>query len=73
MDKSLPERMVERADKDNLPADHPLRIRAKELEGAIEVYPRHHIPKSSMALHFFIGAWARARKVWCEYTGEELI
>jgi hypothetical protein len=64
---SLPERMVARADADGLPADHILRIRAAQFEKWIDV----EAPGWSAAN--FVGAWARARRAWCDYTGDSLI
>lgn len=60
----LYEKMIARADLDDLPLDHPLRQRAYSLQKAVEEY------KDAPQI---IGAWARARRAWCEYTGEALI
>jgi hypothetical protein len=61
--KSLFEKMVERANLDKLPDCHPMRVRAKEFEDVL----------ANPDARFLLGAWARARRVWCDYTGEELI
>lgn len=68
MDKSrtLSERMVRRADRDNLPESHPLRIQAAALEA---LFQRPEFPEPKQIL----GAWARARRAWCNYTGEDLL
>ena len=59
---NLPDRMRARADADSLPADHPLRVRADELDAADAENPRQ-----------LLGRWARARWAWSDYTGEELL
>ena len=58
----LPTRMRARADADDLPADHPLRVRAAELDAVDPENPRQ-----------LLGRWARARRTWSDYTGEPLI
>jgi hypothetical protein len=63
---ALYEKMLELADGDKLTADHILRQRANELKEIIEG-PGEITPKR------FLGRWARARKAWCEYTGEPLV
>ena len=50
---------------DKHPRAHELRARADELEAAISD------PKTSMKK--FVGCWARARRLWCECTGEDLV
>ena len=61
---SLIDRMIARADADVLPADHELRVRAQLLRDAV------NNEDDAMKL---LGAWARARRVWCAYTGEALV
>jgi len=69
MDTTLAERMIARADQDGLPADHDLRVKAAEFEeGAIGFYSE----PQTCSVQKFLGRWARARVVWCEYSGEEL-
>lgn len=66
----LVRKMFALADKDALPENHPMRMRAKDFLEADEKYfsdpPLINPPQ-------FLGAWARARKCWCEYTGEPLV
>lgn len=64
--RTLPEKMVRRADRDNLPESHPLRIQAAALEA---LFQRQEFPEPRQIL----GAWARARRAWCNYTGEALL
>jgi len=58
--------MLNIAKKDSLPSDHPLWINALELKKLVE---RGGVPEAKSLL----GAWARARKAYCEYTGVPLV
>ena len=58
--------MLKIADKDKLAADHPLRLKAIELKNILEAA---ELPEPKRLL----GAWARARKVYCEYTETPLV
>ncbi|WP_428419233.1 hypothetical protein [Methylibium sp.] len=66
----LPARMLARADADGLPADHPLRTTAAAFAAAIEGF---YATVQTVPVSRFMGAWARARRAWCEYTGEALL
>ena len=66
----LGEQMVRRADSEGLPRDHVLRTAAAEFELATEGY--YSDPQTVPVAKFF-GAWARARSIWCKYTGEPLV
>lgn len=66
----LSERMTKRADAHKLPPNHELRIKAKAFDEAITGF--YGTPQT-VPVAKFMGAWARARKAWCEYTGEPLI
>ena len=59
----LATRMLGLAESANLPEDHPLRVRAGELE---DLTPDCG-PKA------LIGRWARAKRALSNYTGEPLI
>ena len=59
--EQLYDKMLRIADRDNLPEDHLMRVRAIELR-EVEIYAKK-----------LLGAWARARRVYCAYTGEPLI
>ena len=66
----LCDRMRARADADGLHAGHVLRVRADRLQRAVDgwmAYP------PTATIDEFLGAWARARKSWSEYSGEPLI
>jgi hypothetical protein len=58
--------MFEIADRDKLSDDHPLRIKAVELK---EVVEGKEMPTPKRLL----GAWARARRAYCDYTGTSLV
>jgi len=66
----LAQEMISRADADNLPLDHPIRLAALAFEEAamgIITEPRTHTTKQCM------GSWAKARRLWAEYSGCNLI
>lgn len=67
----LDEKMIQRADRDGLAPDHVLRVRAKELQDIENEFlsASHDEGKAKRML----GAWARARRAWSEYTGEPLL
>lgn len=62
-EQELIPKIRKRADLDNLPQDHELRLAANELEQACEVF---NIPK-------IVGKWAKARRLWSQYSGEPLL
>lgn len=51
------------ANRDMLPADHDMRVMAQQLDDATNTGNARKI----------LGAWARARMAYCEYTGDNLI
>lgn len=69
-DKTLAQRMRNRADADNLPADHPLRVQSVAFDKA---YREYMFVPTTMPVAQFIGVWAKTRKVWCDYSGEPLL
>lgn len=62
-EKSLADRMRALADSGHARADE-LRQRADEFEAVADY---------SKGARSLLGAWARARRLWCECTGEPLI
>lgn len=58
-------RMIERADEDELPKTHPLRLRAAEFRESIE--------NPDITARTMLGRYARAHRAWCDYTGEDSI
>jgi hypothetical protein len=64
---NLYEEMLSVADKDRLPENHILRIRANELKAVIEG------PGELPPVKTFMGKYARAKIAFSEYTGKPLI
>lgn len=65
---TLRQKMVAYADAHGLPASDPMRRLAAALDRAIA-----EADGSDAQHNKFLGAWSRARRHWCEVTGEELI
>ncbi|GAB3021423.1 hypothetical protein [Bowmanella dokdonensis] len=63
-DVPLAKKMLQRANQDRLAEDHPLRIHANALA---------KLDPDTATAKQVLGHWARAKKAWCEYTGEPLI
>ena len=70
MNTDLAVNMVELADKHNLPDDHELRIKANEFAASFDGFVAK---PQTCSVQKFMGAWARARRAWCDYTGDVLI
>ena len=68
--QELAPRMIAKADADHLGADHPLRTLAAELDEATRRF--FSVPQTC-DVRRFVSCWARARRAWCEYTGESLL
>lgn len=68
METSLAKQMIERADRDGLPEDHAMRRTAQVFD---EISVKYAMGKSTPK--GLLGAWARARRCWCNYTGEPLV
>lgn len=66
----LSKNMTERANADRLPADHPLRRLAVEFDLASDGY---FATEQTVSVQKFLGAWARARRAWCDYTRDKLV
>lgn len=66
----LGKKMVARADRDKLPENHPLRTLAAEFDDASAKYLAN---PQKMGVRAFMGFWARARKAWCQHTGDALL
>lgn len=66
----LSKKMIIRADLDGLPQGHVLRESARTFDAAASDY---YAEPPDCDVKKFIGAWARARRVWSEYSGEALI
>ena len=70
MDTELAGRMVIRADKDGLPEDHDIRTKAQAFEDAAVGF---YAADQTHTVKQLMGSWARAKRVWSEYTGEPMI
>lgn len=66
----LSDRMLARANKDKLPADHPLRMLAAQFNVAADGF---YGDPQTVTIKQFMGYWARARRAWSDYSGEPLI
>lgn len=63
-------KMRARADADGLPATHKLREHADKFDAANAGY--WATPQTVNTMQF-MGAWSRARRCWCDYSGERLV
>lgn len=63
-------KMVARADAGDLPADAPLRVLAAEFDAAAKEY---FSDPQICTVQKFMGCWARARRAWCDVSGEDLV
>lgn len=68
METPLAKQMIERADRDGLPEDHAMRRTAQVFD---EISVKYAMGKSTPK--GLLSAWARARRCWCNYTGEPLV
>lgn len=67
---NLSAKMRSLADTDGLPQDHELRQKADFLDVVAKGFFGE--PQTHNVMQF-VGGWARARRAWCNYTGEVLI
>lgn len=70
MDTNLAKRVLKTAENDGLPDDHPMVIAAKEFEAAAHGFFSE--PKT-VSVKKFLGKFAKARRLWCEYSGDPLV
>jgi hypothetical protein len=70
MKTALSEIVLARADRDCLPADHSLRKFAAEFDTASETCIKEPVLENTKKM---LGAWARLRKQWAEYSGEPVL
>jgi hypothetical protein len=66
----LGSKMRARADADGLPSDHDLRVKADAFDEATAGF---HASPQTKNVQQFMGAWSRARRSWCDYSGEPLL
>lgn len=67
---TLSDAMVAKADECGLPPHHDLRVLARQFNEAANGFYSDHQTHTQKQ---FLGAWARARRAWCDFTGEPLI
>ena len=70
MATDISDKMRARANRDNLPADHPIRLAADAFDTAAKGY---FAEPQTCAVKAFMGCWARARSRWSEYSGEAFL
>lgn len=63
-------KMIERADRDGLPSGHELRAKGEAFSKAADGF---YGSPQTVDVKQFMGCWARARRCWCEYSGESLL
>lgn len=64
----LAKEIVKRLNKDNQPRNHPLRKMAVDFdEKSIQYF------QGKLSAAKYLGCWAKVRKAWCDYSGEDLI
>ena len=66
----LAKKMRAKADEDRLPPDHELRVTADAFDITAAGF---YASGQTKTVQQFMGTWARARKCWCDYSGEQLI
>ena len=70
VDTDLAVAMLARANADGLPDNHDMRTRAVAFDEAAKGFFGE---QQTCDLKKFLGCWARARRTWCDYTGEALV
>ena len=70
LQSDLGKTMRDQADKDDLPADHLLRVLADRFDLDLNGYMAK---ERTCTARQFLASWAKARKAWCAFSGEALI
>lgn len=73
MDKAetdLSKKMRAAADKEGYAADHEMRVLADKFDAAAQGF---YSSPQTVSAPSFLGHFARARKCWCNYSGEPLV
>jgi len=65
---SLSERMIEYANKHTLPDNDKMRVLAKDFDEKTKAFFGEKI-----SVKLYLGSWARARRHWCDITGDSLL
>lgn len=66
----LSKKMRSRADADGLPADHHLRTLADAFDASTKGF---YAQPQTVTTGIFMRDWTRARRAWCDYSGESLL
>jgi len=67
----LYEKIIARCDKDNLPLDHELRLKALAFNTCAKIILDDEVNPEDFKM--FLSSWAKARLAWCKYSEESLI
>lgn len=70
MNTDLSQKVLDRCDKDKLPADHPLRVKAIKFTEKATGYLS---PEKTATVLELVSSWARLRTEWKKYSGEDLL
>lgn len=69
-DTTLSAKMIAYADAQGFPPNHEMRTAAARFEEGTAGF--YATPQTCTVASFF-ACWAKARRIWCKYSGEELI
>lgn len=69
-DTALAEKMIAFADQQGFELGHEMREAAAAFDSAAKGY--FAVPQTC-AVKAFFGRWAKARRIWCKYSGEALL
>lgn len=67
---ALSGKMRARADADQLATDHQVRTLADAFDKAADGF---YATPQTVTVQQFMAAWTRARRAWCEHSGEPLL
>lgn len=68
-DTALSAKMTTYADAQGFPPNHEMRTAATRFDEATKGF---YATPQTCAVAVFFGRWAKARRIWCEHTGENL-
>lgn len=69
-DAPLAAKMIAYADAKGFEPEHEMRTAAARFDEATEGF--YAVPQTCVVSVFF-ARWAKARRIWCEHTGENLV
>ena len=70
MNTNLAKKMLDMANADELPTEHELRTKAVAFDAAAKGF---YGDPQTCDVKSMLGCYARARRAWCDYTGEDLV